>query len=256
MPCLAIHLAVAKKYLEKHNENKNEFILGTIAPDINLPDIDKYIKGTSEDKKSHHFGNSIETNSLIEYMKKKVNFNLFFSYNDINTSFAKAYFLHLLCDYYFFGDYIKDERLKDLSLRDAIKVGYNDYNLITRDKEILKSQSEELINELNAYKQNQNEIENKNKEITFNYEKLKDSYTKLYNDYNIFTNTNAKYVDDIQQFFSELIQQINSILGLNDSNNNSRELNEISLDNILKKKITSLINEYEKLNMKLKENQK
>ena len=131
MPCLAIHLAVAKKYLEKHNENKNEFILGTIAPDINLPDIDKYIKGTSEDKKSHHFGNSIETNSLIEYMKNKVNFNLFFSYNDINTSFAKAYLLHLLCDYYFFGDYIKDERLKDLSLRDAIKVGYNDYNLIT-----------------------------------------------------------------------------------------------------------------------------
>ena len=131
MPCLAIHLAVAKKYLEKHNEDENEFILGTIAPDINLPDIDKYIKGTSEDKKSHHFGNSIETNSLIEYMKNKVNFNLFFSYNDINTSFAKAYFLHLLCDYYFFGDYIKDERLKNLSLRDAIKVGYNDYNLIT-----------------------------------------------------------------------------------------------------------------------------
>ena len=131
MPCLAIHLAVAKKYLEKHNEDENEFILGTIAPDINLPDIDKYIKGTSEDKKSHHFGNSIETNSLIEYMKNKVNFNLFFSYNDINTSFAKAYFLHLLCDYYFFGDYIKDERLNNLSLRDAIKVGYNDYNLIT-----------------------------------------------------------------------------------------------------------------------------
>ena len=131
MPCLAIHLAVAKKYLEKHNENKNEFILGTIAPDINLPDIDKYIKGTSEDKKSHHFGNSIETNSLIEYMKNKVNFNLFFSYNDINTSFAKAYFLHLLCDYYFFGDYIKDERLKVLSVQDAIKIGYNDYNLIT-----------------------------------------------------------------------------------------------------------------------------
>lgn len=131
MPCLAIHLAVAKKYLEKHNEDEKDFILGTIAPDINLPDIDKYIKGTSEDKKGHHFGNSIETNSLIEYMKNKVNFELFFSYNDINTSFAKAYFLHLLCDYYFFGEYIKDERLKDLSLKEAIKVGYNDYNLIT-----------------------------------------------------------------------------------------------------------------------------
>ena len=40
MPCIAIHLAVAKKYLEKHpDENYNEFILGTIAPDITLDDV-------------------------------------------------------------------------------------------------------------------------------------------------------------------------------------------------------------------------
>ena len=123
----------------------------------------------------------------------------------------------------------------------------NEYNQITRDKEILKSQNEEIINELNTYKQN-------HKEITFNYEKLKDSYTKLYNDYNIFTNSNAKYVDDIQQFFLELIQQINLVLNLN--NNNNKENNETPLDNVLKKKIMLLINEYENLNMKLKENKK
>ena len=123
----------------------------------------------------------------------------------------------------------------------------NEYNQITRDKEILKSQNEEIINELNNFKQN-------HKEITFNYEKLKDSYTKLYNDYNIFTNSNAKYVDDIQQFFLDLIQQINLVLNLN--NNNNKEINETPLDNILKKKIMLLINEYENLNMKLKENQK
>ena len=123
----------------------------------------------------------------------------------------------------------------------------NEYNQITRDKEILKSQNEEIINELNNFKQN-------HKEITFNYEKLKDSYTKLYNDYNIFTNSNAKYVDDIQQFFLDIIQQINLVLNLN--NNNNKENNETPLDNVLKKKIMLLINEYENLNMKLKENQK
>ena len=132
MPCLAIHLAVAKKYLEKHqDENLEDFILGTIAPDINLDNINEYINGVSSDKNSHHFGNNYETNDLIEYMKKKVDFNRFFEFNNINTSFLKAYFLHLLCDYYFFGEYIKDDRLSGLSLMDAVKIGYNDYNLIT-----------------------------------------------------------------------------------------------------------------------------
>ncbi len=132
MPCLAIHLAVAKKYLEKHpEENKDEFILGTIAPDINLPDIGKLIKGVSEDKNSYHFGLNFKANNIIEYMKKKVDFSLFFQSNDINTSFLRAYFLHLICDYRFFGEYIEDKRLIDLSFDEAIKIGYNDYNLIT-----------------------------------------------------------------------------------------------------------------------------
>ncbi len=132
MPCLAIHLAVAKKYLEKHNdENKEEFIAGTIAPDINYPNINKYINGVSDDKNSHHFGLNYKTDNIIEYMKKKVDFNLFFNQNDINTSFLRAYFLHLLCDYYFFGEYISDEKLSNLSFDEAVKIGYNDYDLIT-----------------------------------------------------------------------------------------------------------------------------
>ena len=132
MPCLAIHLAVAKKYLEKHpNENKDDFILGTITPDIDYPTIDKYINGVSSDKNSHHFGYNYETTDLIQYMKKKVDFGLFFEQNDINTTFLRAYFLHLLCDYYFFGEYITDDRINDLSFIDAVKIGFNDYNIIT-----------------------------------------------------------------------------------------------------------------------------
>lgn len=132
MPCLAIHLAVAKKYLEKHSdENTNEFILGTIAPDIDLANINDYIRGVSNDKNSRHFGSNYKTDNVIEYMKRKVNFNLFFENNDINTSFLRAYFLHLLCDYYFFGEYILDDRICNLSFIEAVEIGLNDYNLIT-----------------------------------------------------------------------------------------------------------------------------
>ena len=127
----------------------------------------------------------------------------------------------------------------------------NEYNLISRDKDMLKVQNNEIINELNAYKQNQNEIENKNNEIANNYEKLKDLYTKLYNDYNKFTNTNMKYVDDIQQFFLELIQQIDQTLGIN---SNNLETSEKPLDDVLKKKINLLIKEYEIMLLKIREN--
>ena len=127
----------------------------------------------------------------------------------------------------------------------------NEYNLISRDKDMLKVQNNEIINELNAYKQNQNEIENKNNEMATNYEKLKDLYTKLYNDYNKFTNTNMKYVDDIQQFFLELIQQIDQTLGIN---SNNLETSEKSLDDFLKKKINLLIKEYEIMLLKIREN--
>ena len=134
MPCLAIHLAVAKKYLEKHpEENKEEFMLGSIAPDIDLPNIEKYMKVIKDinNKKNRHFGENNPNNNLVQYMKRKINFNKFFSLNDINTSFLRAYFLHLICDYYFFGKYIKDDIFKNMSLDEAIKVGYNEYNIIT-----------------------------------------------------------------------------------------------------------------------------
>ena len=109
MPCLAMHLAVAKKYLEKHpEENKEDFILGTIAPDINMSNIGEYINGVTEDKNSHHFGLNYQTENIIDYMKKKVDFSLFFQSN-----------------------YITDERLFGLSFKEAAKIGYNDYDLIT-----------------------------------------------------------------------------------------------------------------------------
>ena len=127
----------------------------------------------------------------------------------------------------------------------------NEYNLISRDKDILKSHTSEIMNELNEYKQNKNEMENINKEIAYNYEKLKDSYTKLYNDYNSFTNSNAKYANNIQQCFLDLIEKINKILGIKKYEND-----ENPLDEILKQRIEELIKEYNLMILKIKENEK
>ena len=59
-------------------------------------------------------------------------------------------------------------------------------------------------------------------------------------------------MEDIQQFFLELIQQIDKILGIR----NNIESYETPLDNILKKKIYLLIKEFEIINLKIKENDK
>ncbi len=150
MPCLAIHLAVAKKYLELHKEefpdkkSQEEFLLGSIAPDVGSENINGLINGleeynTGEDsaeisarKNNRHFGLNFKTDDMIEYMKKKVDFHRFFEANpEINTPFLKAYFLHLLCDYYFFGEYITSEKLQNLSFQQIAQMGYNDYDLIT-----------------------------------------------------------------------------------------------------------------------------
>ena len=121
-----------------------------------------------------------------------------------------------------------------------------------KEKDMIQSQNNEIFNELKKYNQNQNLLGNKNKEMAFNYEKLKESYTKLYNDYNTFTNSNAKYVDDVHQLFLDLINQINKIFGIN----NNAESYDTPLEDVLKKKISLLIKEYEVLDLKLKENEK
>lgn len=120
MPCLAIHLAIAKKYCERHPYEDNEsFIKGSLAPDI------------SNDKVKSHYGSNYQTVDIIEYMKKKVDLSKFLNENDLNSSFNKGYFLHLICDYEFFGKYITDETLKGKTTEEINKKGYQDYNIIT-----------------------------------------------------------------------------------------------------------------------------
>lgn len=98
-----IHIAVAQEYLKKHSkiqENENEFIKGVIYPD------------------------SVSDKSLTHYGKKssKVILKDFLSENDINTSFKRGYFLHLVTDYLFYNKYL-EKFSKEI---------YNDYDILNR----------------------------------------------------------------------------------------------------------------------------
>jgi hypothetical protein len=101
MPGYVIHLAVAKEYLKKHENNKedyNEFIEGVIYPD------------SVKDKSLTHYGAKSSVSNLYEFLKDK----------KLDTSFNRGYFLHLLTDYLFYNRYI-DTMTNDM---------YNDYDLL------------------------------------------------------------------------------------------------------------------------------
>ena len=88
MPGYVIHLAIAEEYLRKHSEKKEdykEFINGVIEPD------------GVKDKSLTHYGPKSSKSNLAEYLKV----------NNIDNSFSRGYFLHLLTDYLFYNRYIE-----------------------------------------------------------------------------------------------------------------------------------------------------
>lgn len=101
MPGYVIHLAVAEEYLKNHknkSEEYSEFIEGVIFPD------------SVKDKSETHYGVKSSVSNLYEFLKE----------NEIDTSFKRGYFLHLLTDYLFYNRYV-NRMSKDM---------YNDYDIL------------------------------------------------------------------------------------------------------------------------------
>lgn len=98
-----IHLAVAEEYIKNFPndiDDYKEFIEGVIAPD------------------------SVKDKSLTHYGAKssKVNLKSFFGDRDINDSFNKGYFSHLVTDYLFYNRFLSYFS-KDI---------YNDYDILNK----------------------------------------------------------------------------------------------------------------------------
>ena len=86
MPGYVVHIVIAQEYLKKHcdKEQKEEFINGVIAPDL------------EEVKSKTHYGKSPAYTNLLEFLKS----------NEIESSFKRGYFLHLVTDYLFYNYYL------------------------------------------------------------------------------------------------------------------------------------------------------
>lgn len=108
-----IHIAVAQEYLKNHSEiieNKEEFIEGVIYPD------------SVSDKSLTHYGEKSSKVVLKDFLNE----------NNIDTSFKRGYFLHLVTDYLFYNKYL-EYFSKDI---------YNDYDVI--NESLIKKYNVEL----------------------------------------------------------------------------------------------------------------
>lgn len=139
MPGFTIHIAIAKKYIEKHKteiRDEEEFIKGVIAPDLN-----ENLKELPKDKSTTHYGKwgkyEVETH-IDEFLKD--------SKVDISEDFWKGYFLHLLTDHYFYNKYFYQEHQEMMKNNDRF---YYDYDCL--NKELIEKYKINVLENIKQY---------------------------------------------------------------------------------------------------------
>jgi len=126
MACSTIHLAIAKKYLQKHKELNYERVLaGTLYPDA-----------VKDNDKSHY--TSINRGSdNVSHVRGKVNLYAFLKEHRSLDDFELGWFLHLITDYLFFEECFSEEYLLSNSYEDFCKdlyFAYDHLNLYVSEK--------------------------------------------------------------------------------------------------------------------------
>ncbi len=129
MACATIHLAIAKKYLEKHNElDYDKVIAGTLYPDA------------AEDNDKSHYTGKNRGKDNVSHVRGKVNLYEFLKEHYTLDDFEFGWFLHLITDYLFFEECFTTEYLLENSYEDFCKdlyFAYNCLNLYLSDKYLI-----------------------------------------------------------------------------------------------------------------------
>lgn len=119
MACLAMHLAIAKKYLEINpNENNELFIKGAYLPDI------------AENATKSHYGKNIQITSVKDMLDSKIDIVKCASEINLNDNLNKAIFLHLLTDFLFYN-FVYNKKIENMSPDEVRKLMYQDYDFTT-----------------------------------------------------------------------------------------------------------------------------
>lgn len=121
MPGFQIHLAVAKRYLEKNPSsisNPLDFYHGVISPDL-----------VSNKDISHYTYQGKRSTDLVQYLNEKVELYRFLEKEKVDTDFQKGVFLHLITDYIFFNYFFSKEYLSTVPYEKFAKRLYFAYDL-------------------------------------------------------------------------------------------------------------------------------
>ena len=126
MASTLIHMAIGKKLAKKLNKDNQEFLLGTIAPDLS--------KIIGESRSISHFIDDAdeETPNINRFLQKYI--------KDLNNDFVLGYYVHLYTDYLWFKYFIPeifnkghklitkiDGTVINMDKKDFTKYVYNDY---------------------------------------------------------------------------------------------------------------------------------
>ena len=117
MPSFQIHLAIAKRYTEKHKiEDKEAFIEGSIAPDFVKP------------KEISHYTIPVQTEALWDHLEAKVDLNRFLKENKIKTDYDKGVLLHLVTDKIFYTEFYSKEFIENTNYHQFTENLYTSYD--------------------------------------------------------------------------------------------------------------------------------
>lgn len=119
MASAAIHLAIAKKYLEKHKDlDYKEVIKGTLYPDA------------AEDNDKTHYTLKNRGKDNVSHVRGKVVLYDFLHEHETLNAFELGWFLHLVTDYLFFLECFTTEYLLSKSYKEFCKELYHAYDCI------------------------------------------------------------------------------------------------------------------------------
>lgn len=112
-----IHLAIAKRFLEKNKLNNCiDIYKGVIDPDF------------VDDKSITHFSKRIKDKNLVERLKTQVSLYNFLCNNEIDSNYNKGIFIHLLTDYLFFNNFFEKEYIINTSYEEFAASLYYSYD--------------------------------------------------------------------------------------------------------------------------------
>jgi len=153
----SIHLAIAKRYIEKQKSIKNidEFYNGVIDVDL------------AKDKVKSHYGIE-EGDNVIKDLKNKVLLYEYLKINNINTDYQKGIFLHLITDYLFFNNFLDKKYLQEVSDYNFARDLYYSYIMtneyidkkykIDYSKNIKKIKTNKNLKEIDIYNEHSKNI--------------------------------------------------------------------------------------------------